>query len=357
MKIVGVHLYNDLSGSPMVFSHLIKHWVEQGNEVHLITSQHNGRLSNISGVHYHIFRYQWSPNRYKTLFRFFKVNITIFFITWRLLSSAQLVYINTWLPFGAALAAKIRKKTCIYHSHETTVRPLLFKRFLKRIVKLTADKIIYVSKYLKNTEGFNQPNEHVVYNALSDEFFNKAATWKNNNQKGKNHILMLASFRAYKGIEEFTTLAEKLPDFTFELVLNTTDEERNSFLEQNLPKNLIISPSSKDVHIFYRRAALLLNLSRPDQWVETFGLTLIEAMAYGIPVISPPVGGPTEIVTKDVGYQISCYDMEKLVTHVEVIMTDKILYQQLSQGAFSQAKKYRMKNFLSQVDSIILNKI
>ncbi len=353
MKIIGVHLYNDYSGSPRVFSQLLRHWVAQGHEVHLLTSQHEGRLSNIEGVYYHPFYYQWSKNRVKTLLQFLKVNLIIFLKVWQLGKSSEVVYINTLLPFGAAWAAKIKKTNCIFHLHETSVRPLWFKKFLKNTVKKTATRIIYVSKYLKNTEGFGLPHEQVIYNALSDDFFENVTQRQRHERITDRHILMLASLRAYKGVEEFITLAQRLPAFTFELVLNATAEERATFLSRNLPGNLIISPPSKNVHPFYERAALLLNLSRPDEWVETFGLTLIEAMAYGLPVIAPPVGGPAEIVTQAVGFQISCYDMERLVQHVQKIMNDTQLYRQLSEAALHEAEKYRKQRFLKQVDTLL----
>jgi L-malate glycosyltransferase len=57
----------------------------------------------------------------------------------------------------------------------------------------------------------------------------------------------------------------------------------------------------------------LLNLSKPEEWVEVFGLTALEAMSFGIPVIVPPIGGPAEIVRdgKD-GYLISCNETDHI---------------------------------------------
>ena len=67
-----------------------------------------------------------------------------------------------------------------------------------------------------------------------------------------------------------------------------------------LANNIKILATQKDLHQHYKNAGLVLNLSRVNQCIETFGLTIIEAMAYGIPVIVPPVGGPSEIVEDDV---------------------------------------------------------
>src|SRR5690606_20745125 len=119
----------------------------------------------------------------------------------------------------------------------------------------------------------------------------------------------------YKGVKEFIDIAKKCEShgISFTLILNAEmNEIRNYFSDLELPSNIILKSKQSNVHSFYAKAGLVLNLSRPDQWVETFGLTIIEAMAYGIPVIVPPVGGPTEIVRDGIeGYLISSYEVLK----------------------------------------------
>ena len=44
--------------------------------------------------------------------------------------------------------------------------------------------------------------------------------------------------------------------------------------------------------------------------VETFGMTILEAMPYGIPAIVPNVGGPLELVQH--GYNGYCVDVRNL---------------------------------------------
>ena len=64
-----------------------------------------------------------------------------------------------------------------------------------------------------------------------------------------------------------------------------------------MPRNVAIHARTADPASFYEAADLLLNLPRVDLWMKNFGMTLVEAMAFGLPVIAPPVGGPVEIVT------------------------------------------------------------
>ena len=55
--------------------------------------------------------------------------------------------------------------------------------------------------------------------------------------------------------------------------------------------------------------------------VETFGLTALEAMSAGLPVIVPTEGGIAEMVTDgDNGYKIDVQDLNKIVEYVHLLL-------------------------------------
>ena len=138
---------------------------------------------------------------------------------------------------------------------------------------------------------------------------------------GEFNVLMICSLKAYKGINEFIEIAALClgtSKIQFTLLLNAKQQDIDDFFKaEKLPDNITLVPQQKNVFPYYTQASLLLNLSRPDEWVETFGLTIIEAMAFAIPVIVPPVGGPIEIVTDgQEGYLISCYETDKIAEKI-----------------------------------------
>ena len=51
-----------------------------------------------------------------------------------------------------------------------------------------------------------------------------------------------------------------------------------------------------DVAKFYNQATLVVNLSDKTQFIETFGMTALETMAAGLPVIVPTEGGIAEML-------------------------------------------------------------
>lgn len=332
--IVAVHLLNDYSGSPRIFSHSLNALHKDGYAVHLYTSRSDsgGFLSSVHVTQRYSFFYRWSPNKFLTLLVFLYCQTLLFFRMMKYLRQPVIFYINTVLPFGVALAGKLMRKKVVYHVHETYIRPVSLKKFLFGIAERCASQVIYVSEFLKKQDPFIKPLGIVIHNSIDKGFLEKSATATK--RTGDDHaiILMICSLKRYKGVDEFLLLAQRNPSFRFELVMNAgTEEIHQYFQHQFLPPNLSVFTVQEDVHDFYSRATVLLNLTRPDLCTEAFGMTILEAQCYGIPCIVPPVGGVTELVTDGVNgyYADSRYigDVEKCV---QQLLSDDGLYQRMS---------------------------
>jgi glycosyltransferase involved in cell wall biosynthesis len=349
MKIVFAHLLNDYSGSPLILSSIIKAAKEKGYEVDLFTSGNNeGFLSNL-GVNYYHFPYRFFVNKYIRLAVFMSSQLILFSkMFWRYRNQKEVVfYVNTLLPFGAGLAGKLLGKRVVYHIHETSMKPPIFKKLLKTFANKTASTAIYVSHNLMEMEALPNVAGKVVYNGLSKDFLAKAQTGKNKTDT-EFRVLMLCSLKDYKGVPEFVELAKRLTDYQFELVVNASENEIKNYFETvpNL-KNLTIFPVQSNVHPFYQRADLVLNLSHPETWVETFGMTILEAMYYGIPCIVPPVGGPVELIENGKeGFLIDQRNLDTVAEKITLIATDKVLYQQLANAAVIKANDFSLENMV-----------
>jgi len=284
----------------------------------------------------------------------------IFFKVLSMSSQFQLVYINTILPFGAAMAAKVCGKKVIYHIHETSVTPLIWKKFLMLIIKLTSSHNIYVSKYLSKKEPLDKCNSSVIYNALPGEFSKIADEYLSKKIEGVPHrILMLCSLKHYKGIDQFYELAKRRPEYIFDLVLNADEEDVVEYYKdkEQIP-NLCIYSKRKNVHPFYQQAGLVMNLSIPNLWVETFGMTALEAMQYGLPVIVPPVGGIAEIVEDNLqGYKIDSSKINIILNRIDNLLINSYLYKKMSLNAKKQALRYNQKHFKESIVQVIKNNI
>jgi glycosyltransferase involved in cell wall biosynthesis len=95
---------------------------------------------------------------------------------------------------------------------------------------------------------------------------------------------------AVKGISIFLALADSLPQYEFGALpgWGTTSADRKA-LESRA--NVALLPNCKRIAQVMERTRLLL---MPSLWHEGFGLSVMEAMLHGIPVISSDAGGLVE---------------------------------------------------------------
>lgn len=341
-RIIAVHLLNDFSGSPFVLRQSLEALVKKGYVVELLTATPGeaGFLSEIEGVTTSPVFYKWSPNKWMTLLLFLYSQLYLFCKVLFKARRSDIVYVNSLLPFGAALGAWIKGAKVLYHIHEVSIKPALLKKFLLTIAGFTASKGIFVSKDLQQRTRFKGKSV-VVYNSLPSSFIQEAMTAKRKTNT-EFSVLMICSLKKYKGVDEFVEIARRLPRFKFTLVLNASLADIETyFMEATIPTNLELVPSQKNVHPFYQNADVVVNLSRPDEWVETFGMTILEAMYYGKPVIVPPVGGVIELVTPGrEGYRIAGRQVNELTENLQLMATSPTYYRQLSVNAQSKARQF-----------------
>jgi glycosyltransferase involved in cell wall biosynthesis len=163
--------------------------------------------------------------------------------------------------------------------------------------------------------------------------------------------------KKYKGIKEFIQIAARLTNIKFDLVVSANDEELNAYFKNDrFSENMSLYATQIDVHPFYARASLVLNLSHPDLWLESFGLTVLEAMHYGVPAIVPPFGGISELVKDGYnGYKISVKDLDKITNTIHQIYENPELHKDLSMHAKEMAKHFNYEDMLNKIESIILH--
>lgn len=343
-RIVAIHLLNDYSGSPKVLMQLLKIWTGKDIEAHLFTSGGSkGFLSDLPKVTRHLIWYRFSQNPLIKICNFFISQLILAIRLLLFLRREDIIYINTVLPFGAAIAGKLRGCRIIYHIHETSIKPAIFKDFLFGIAKLTASKGVFVSDYLMKKEPLVK-SQVLLYNVLEREFTEKAdqSHSRKAQEKAEPIILMICSLKSYKGVDEFIKLAEINSTYIFKLVLNASQKEIDAYFKgKTLPDHLKMYPTQTDTHSFYREASIIVNLSRPDEWVETFGLTILEGMRYRLPAIVPPVGGITELVNENKnGFLINSADVYELSGKIHYLMCNEDIYQSFSDSAYQKSLQF-----------------
>ena len=345
-----VHLFNDFSGSPRVLRDAIESSIVPSENTYVFTSSHKGFLDGIDGNRISCF-YARSSNRYIQLFYYLlsqallSIQLFCYLLVSRLKNRRVTVVVNTMLPFGALIVAKLIRANVVSYVHETHIQPLLLKRFLRFFIEHCSDHVIFVSKYLQSVEPFIKPFQSVIYNGLRSDFpqiEEVDVSFKFSRKK----LLFAGSLKEYKGINQLIELSVSLPEFSFIAALNCTDIELNNFIkEKSLPKNIEFIARPDNIYRHFEESFAVLNLSLPEGWVETFGLSLIEGMAYGSPVVAPPIGGPTEFVTPNNGLLVDAREVEEITNFLRYLNSSQDIWTSYSREAFLASKIFTNECF------------
>ena len=118
--------------------------------------------------------------------------------------------------------------------------------------------------------------------------------------------------------------------------------------------NLQIISRQNDVTPFYNEASIVLNLSDKQRFVETFGLTALEAMSAGLPVIVPTEGGIAEMVEYGAnGYKIDVQDLDRLNCMIDEILQDKDHYIRMANEANQVSLGFKESVMIEKILTIL----
>jgi L-malate glycosyltransferase len=317
-KVIFIHLLNNYTGSPKVLRDVILNVVNSGEfNCMLLTSKTDGFLSQIDSnkISKYSLLYKWHDVTIFSLLYFLLAQFQIFFFILFKTNKNDIIYLNTILPFSAYLASRVSHRKIVNHIHEDMNLNKPLYKLIKKVYKRYNQDSIFVSKYLESVTC-NVKKSFVVYNTI----FNSYKHTDIDLTKKKN-ILMISSLKKFKGVDTFINLAKSSEKLSFQLVLSSTHDEIESFLKSNnfkITDNLKIFSIQKDLSTFYQEALITLVLTKPSQWIETFGLTILESFSYGTPVIAPNFGGPKELINNsENGYLLN--DVENISSIKQLI--------------------------------------
>lgn len=118
--------------------------------------------------------------------------------------------------------------------------------------------------------------------------------------------------------------------------------------------NLQIISRQNDVTPFYNEASIVVNLSDKQRFVETFGLTALEAMSAGLPVIVPTEGGIAEMVEDGAnGYKIDVQDLDRIDCMIEEIFQDKDHYIRMANEANQVSLGFKESVMIEKILTIL----
>ena len=111
----------------------------------------------------------------------------------------------------------------------------------------------------------------------------------------------------------------------------------------------------KEIYNMYKMADIV---ALPSIWQEPAGLTIVEAAAVGVPVITTDAGGIPEYI--DNNYAIIIKNNEDIVYNIEEaikkVLVDKDLRKKFYSNAISIRKKYSIEKYYKEFINILEEK-
>jgi L-malate glycosyltransferase len=235
--------------------------------------------------------------------------------------------------WAATIVASMKRLPVVVSEHSSEfgwsgISPGALRR--ARIAFARADVVCPVSEYLRGQiEGHGVRGRfRIVPNAVDTELFSPAETVEAGG--GPARILVVASLHPKKGIPHLIdavgAIAERRRDFAVEIVGDGPDRaDYEARVSQLGLDGLVVLRGTRP------RADVVASMQRADFLVlssltENLPVSVIEAMACGLPVVATKVGGVPELVDERTGLLVDPASSESLASGIERMLDHRSEY-------------------------------
>jgi N-acetyl-alpha-D-glucosaminyl L-malate synthase BshA len=366
---IGIVCYPTFGGSGVLATELGKALADKGHSVHFVTYREPVRLGGFNAnIFYHEVRVPTYPlfdyPPYESALASTLVDVT-------LNNNLDLLHVHYAIPHASAayMAKKIleendgRRIPYITTLHGTDITLVGRDKTYEPVVAFSinqSDAITAVSDNLREEtlKSFTINKEiEVIHNFVDVKRFQRKPidafrrVIAPNNEK----ILLHASnFRKVKRVEDviriFAAVRKEIPA---KLLMVGDGPERH--MAESMCRE---TGYCDDIRFVGKQEQMEDILAISDLFLlpseyESFGLSALEAMAAGVPVISTDAGGLPEINIQGVtGFMGKVGDFEAMGQFAVTLIRDSGLFQQISDQAREQALKFDIHNIVPQYEAL-----
>ena len=367
---IGIVCYPTFGGSGVLATELGKALADKGHNIHFITYQQPVRLTGFSAnIFYHEVRVPTYP-----LFDFppYETALASMLVDVVRNNHIDLLHVHYAIPHASAayMAKKILETEGLYIPFITTLHgtdiTLVGKdKTYAPVVSFSinqSDAITAVSNNLREETFANFKIEkeiNVIHNFVDIHRFNKKpidAFRKVIAPEGEKIILHASNFRKIKRIADVIRIFDVIrKDIPAKLLLVGDGPERP--MAEELCRELGICDDTRfvgkqqDMEEIYAIADLFL---LPSEY-ESFGLSALEAMAAGTPVIATNAGGLPEIINQGVnGFMGNIGEIQSMGNFGKIILGDEETHKSFKFAAREQALKFDIENIVPLYETLYM---
>lgn len=368
---IGIVCYPTFGGSGVLATELGKALADKGYGVHFITYQQPVRLTGFSAnIFYHEVRVPTYP-----LFDFPPYETALASTMVDVVKNNQVDLLHVHYAIPHASAAYMARQILAYEGieipfittlHGTDITLVGKDKTYAPVVAFSinqSDAITAVSNNLKEETyaNFNITKDiKVIHNFVDIQRFQRNpidAFRKVIAPNGEHIILHASNFRKVKRIADviytFNKIRKELPA---KLLLVGDGPERP--MAEGLCRELGICDDARfvgkqqEMEEIYPIADLFL---LPSEY-ESFGLSALEAMAAGTPVIATRTGGlPEIIIDGENGFLSEVGDVEDMARNARLILGNKLTLEDFSKKAKDQAARFAIGNIVPSYEELYID--
>ncbi len=365
---IGIVCYPTFGGSGVLATELGKALADEGHIIHFIAYQQPIRLDQ---YHPNIFYHEVAIPSYP-LFDYppYESALSSTIVNVAMGNKLDILHVHYAIPHASAAyyAQRILETRGIYLPYVTTLHgtdiTLVGKdKSYAPVVSFSidsSDAITAVSQSLKS-ETLDYFDVHkdieVIYNFVDHERFDKKNLDKYRKMIAPNGEFVMShasNFRPVKRTEDvittFAKVREKMPAKLL-MVGDGPQKQNNEMLCRELGTcdDILFLGKQEAIEDIYNISDVFILPSES----ESFGLSALEAMACGVPVISTDTGGLPEVNLNDeTGYLCPVGDTDLMAKHALDIAQKPELKKRLSDGAYKQAQKFDIKNIVPLYENL-----
>lgn len=361
MKI-GVTCYPTYGGSGVVATELGKELASQGHQIHFISYALPHRLAHfVENIYFHEVEISSYPLFEHQLYGLSLSSKMLEVIEYE---NLDLIHVHYAIPHAtsAYLAKQMLKRQqkdikIITTLHGTDITLVGLEPTFLPLVKLSieeSDGVTTVSRFLKEKTITNyhiNKEIEVITNFVDTEKFQPVCheEFKKHIAPNNEKILVhVSNFRTVKRVPDTIRILEHVKkEIPAKLILVGDGPDRSEC--ERLARELQLE---KDVIFLGKQDGLSEILSASDIFLmpsqsESFGLSALEAMACGLPVVSSSVGGlPELILHNEVGFIAEFGDVDRMAKYTIELLQNEKKYNSFSQKSRERAVKLFDKNLI-----------
>jgi glycosyltransferase involved in cell wall biosynthesis len=230
----------------------------------------------------------------------------------------------------------------------------IFNRAISSYIALLPSEKVTVTKKL----GIAAEKVAVIPNGIQDEYYTEKGDaekflqkWQIKREKWKLVVGLACRMNFVKGVQNLRQAVAESPKVLF--VFAGADDGYLSTLRKIYAKydNVLFTNrylSTSEMLDFYAALDVFL---LPSMY-EPFGLTVVEAMAQGKPVLATSAGGPLEIISASAGQVLDPRDQAAWKDAIRGYIDNPEILEAQSAAAVQRAGQYTWSKVIRQIDEL-----